>query len=90
MFGAELFFVDASWYSALNSRWWNTVGDWEVGSRFPEGLAPIRERVHAKGMLWGLWMDAERIGSESNLARQHPDWFVRRYDERPEPAACSI
>src|SRR6185295_3252007 len=84
-FGAELFFVDASWYSALNSRWWNTVGDWEVGSRFPEGLAPIRERVHAKGMLWGLWMDAERIGSESNLAREHPDWFVRRYDERPEP-----
>jgi alpha-galactosidase len=84
-FGAELFFVDASWYSALNARWWNTVGDWEVGSRFPNGLAPIRERVHAKGMRWGLWMDAERIGSESNLAREHPDWFVQRYDERPEP-----
>jgi alpha-galactosidase len=81
--GAELFFVDASWYSAPRSHWWNTVGDWNVGSRFPEGLAPIREQVHAKGMLWGLWMDAERIGSESAVAREHPDWFVRRYDDEP-------
>jgi alpha-galactosidase len=83
--GAEIFFVDASWYSALGSRWWNTVGDWEVGSRFPEGLTPIRERVHAKGMLWGLWMDAERIGSESKVAATHPEWIVRRYDDQRSP-----
>ncbi|MBA3946744.1 MAG: alpha-galactosidase [Herpetosiphonaceae bacterium] len=83
--GAELFFVDASWYSALGAPWWNTVGDWEVGSRFPAGLAPIRDRVHAKGMLWGLWMDAERIGSESKLSALHPEWFVRRYDDQREP-----
>jgi hypothetical protein len=27
-------------------------------------------------MLWGLWMDAERLGSESRAAREHPEWLA--------------
>lgn len=83
--GAELFFIDASWYSAPNTDWWNTVGDWTVGSRYPDGLAPFRDRIHGHGMLWGLWMDAERIGAKSKVAQEHPEWLVRRYDDRPTP-----
>jgi alpha-galactosidase len=53
-FGAEVFFVDASWYARPHGNWWSTVGDWDVNlERFPEGLTPFRERAHAKGMLWG-------------------------------------
>jgi len=79
--GAEVFFVDASWYALPHSNWWTTVGDWQVDrQRFPEGLEPFRERVHEKGMLWGLWMDAERIGDESRAAREHPDWLATAYD----------
>jgi alpha-galactosidase len=79
--GAEVFFVDASWYAAPRGNWWSTVGDWEVNlQRFPDGLKPFRDRVHEKGMLWGLWMDAERIGDESRIAAEHPEWLAAAYD----------
>ena len=80
-FGAELFFIDATWYAPPRGNWFSTVGDWEVNrDRFPDGLAPFRDLAHAKGMLWGLWMDAERIGQESRMATEHPDWLAAAYD----------
>ena len=83
--GAEVFFIDASWYGAPYSEWWRTVGDWNVDrQRFPQGLKPFRDRVHAAGMLWGLWMDAERIGDKSRTAQEHADWLARNYDGRRE------
>lgn len=77
--GAEVFFVDAGWYAPAH-KWWSTVGDWEVDPRFPGGLKPFRDRVHGHGMLWGLWMDAERIGAESQVFKEHPDWLATAYD----------
>lgn len=83
-FGAEVFFVDASWYAPPGGEWWSTVGDWQVDrQRFPEGIEPFRTRVHEKGMLWGLWMDAERLGHQSRMAQQHPEWILRGYDGEP-------
>lgn len=80
-FGAEVFFIDASWYAKPGSHWWRTVGDWSVDlERFPEGIKPFRERVHSHGMLWGLWMDAERVGMESQLYKEHPEWLAVAYD----------
>jgi len=80
-FGAEVFFIDASWYAPPHDEWWSTVGDWEVDlKRFPEGLKPFRDRAHQKGMLFGLWMDAERIGHKSRIAQEHPDWISVAYD----------
>jgi alpha-galactosidase len=78
--GAEVFFIDASWYAAPDSNWWDTVGDWEVNrERFPEGLEPFRQRARDKGMLWGLWMDAERMGDKSRIHAEHPDWLAANY-----------
>ena len=31
-------------------------------------------------MLWGLWMDAERVGDDSRVAKEHPDWLAMNYD----------
>ncbi len=77
-FGAEIFFIDASWYAAPGGNWWTTVGDWKENlDRFPGGLKPFRDRVHEKGMLWGLWMDAERVGDDSRLAQEHPEWLIK-------------
>ena len=79
--GAEVFFIDASWYAPPGENWWQTVGDWNVDrNRFPQGLKPFRDRVHAAHMLWGLWMDAERVGENSQVARQHPDWLAENYN----------
>jgi alpha-galactosidase len=81
--GAEVFFIDASWYAPPRSDWWNTVGDWEVGSRFPKGLAPFRERAHALGMGFGLWMEPERFASASRNMAAHPDFVAQRYTGQP-------
>ncbi len=77
-FGAEVFFIDASWYGAPHSNWWDTCGDWDVSlERFTRGLKPIRDAVHARGMLFGLWMDAERIGTNSRVAKEHREWWAK-------------
>jgi len=79
--GVEVFFIDASWYAPPKSHWWNTVGDWQIDlTRFPEGFKPFRDRAHERGMLWGLWMDPERIAKESQIVKQHPEWLGVAYD----------
>lgn len=81
--GSEVFFIDASWYADPHSEWWSTVGDWQVSlQRFPKGLEPFRKLAHEKGLLWGLWMDAERIAPKSKVAQEHPEWLGRAYDEQ--------
>lgn len=75
--GAELFITDAGW--------WDIPGDWTPSpSRFPRGLEPIVEYVHSKGMLFGLYLEIERVISwqtgdlgakESAVGREHPDWI---------------
>lgn len=79
--GAEVFFIDASWYAPPKAHWWNTVGDWIVNTeRFPNGVAPFRERAHALGILFGLWMEPERVGSNCGVASEHPEWLMRDFN----------
>ncbi len=80
--GAEVFLIDASWYTPPQGSWHATVGDWQVSlERFPGGLKPFRDYVHGKGMKFGLWMDGERVGSESRIAKEHPEWLARPYGD---------
>ncbi|MCY4082632.1 MAG: alpha-galactosidase [Caldilineaceae bacterium] len=80
--GAEVFLIDASWYTPPHGSWHATVGDWQVSlERFPGGLKPFRDYVHDKGMKFGLWMDGERVGPESRIAREHPEWLARPYGD---------
>lgn len=79
--GAEVFFIDAGWYAPPQSDWWDTVGNWQVDrARFSDGVKPFRERAHELGMLFGLWMDAERVGPKSRIAQEHPEWLAVAYD----------
>jgi alpha-galactosidase len=73
--GAEVFIVDAGW--------WDTPGDWLPSpSRFPRGLEPIVAYAHKKGLLFGLYVEIERVNAwnvsedlgNSKVAREHPDW----------------
>jgi alpha-galactosidase len=73
--GAEVFIVDAGW--------WDTPGDWLPSPRrFPRGLEPIVAYAHKKGLLFGLYVEIERVNAwnvgedlgNSKVAREHPDW----------------
>jgi alpha-galactosidase len=80
--GAEMFVIDAGWYGPEPNRWDANVGDWYAGAWLPHDVTPIREHARQRGLLFGLWVEIESIGSASNLLRQHPDWVLTR-DGKP-------
>lgn len=74
--GAERFVLDDGWFEGRTSDAAG-LGDWRPDpSRFPNGLGPIIERVHALGMDFGLWVEPEMANPDSAILRAHPDWAV--------------
>jgi alpha-galactosidase len=76
--GAEMFVIDAGWYGPSPNRWSLNVGDWYAGEWLPNDLGPVREYARKKGLLFGLWMEPESVGSQAKLREQHPDWVLTR------------
>ncbi|WP_159451277.1 glycoside hydrolase family 36 protein [Demequina sp. NBRC 110054] len=72
--GADVFCIDAGWYDE-GGDWWPSVGRWEPSvRRFGEGgLARLLERIRARGMRPGLWLEPEVIGVRSDVAAELPD-----------------
>jgi alpha-galactosidase len=66
--------MDAGWYPC--SRWWD-VGTWTPDpTRFPNGIKPVSDVVHAKGMKLILWFEPERVHVDSWLFNHHPEWLL--------------
>lgn len=55
------------------------VGDWlNINKqKFPNGLKPIVDKIHEKGLLAGLWLAPYSAQFKSKLVQEHPDWFVK-------------
>jgi alpha-galactosidase len=72
--GVELFVVDDGWFGErVSDR--AGLGDWTPNpDRFPRGLKPLADDVHALGMRFGLWVEPEMVNPDSDLYRAHPDW----------------
>jgi alpha-galactosidase len=75
--GAEMFVIDAGWFGPEPNNWGANVGDWYAGAWLPHDVNPIREHARQKGLLFGLWVEIESVGSASHLRQQHPDWVLR-------------
>ncbi|MER6123325.1 alpha-galactosidase [Streptomyces sp. NPDC001795] len=72
--GVELFVVDDGWFGARTSDH-SGLGDWRPNpDRFPSGLKPLADYVHALGMQFGIWVEPEMVNPDSDLYRAHPDW----------------
>lgn len=81
--GVERFVMDDGWFGARNSDRAG-LGDWVPNpKKFPHGLTPLIEKVHALGMDFGLWVEPEMVNPDSDLYRAHPDW-VLNFTGRPE------
>ncbi|MGF1470916.1 MAG: alpha-galactosidase [Rubrobacteraceae bacterium] len=75
--GVELFVVDDGWFGERHDDG-RGLGDWWVNpEKFPNGLHPLIEKVHALGMEFGLWVEPEMVNKDSDLYREHPDWVYR-------------
>jgi len=81
--GVEAFVVDAGWYGEEFTDWWKARGDWFEGDWLPGGLTGVRDYVHNKGMLFGLWIEPETICRASRLFKEHPQW-IQKTDEAAE------
>ncbi|MGV8858084.1 alpha-galactosidase [Rhodoglobus sp.] len=82
--GVERFVLDDGWMTNRTDDK-RALGDWTVdATAWPEGLAPLVDRVTASGMQFGLWVEPEMVSLDSDLAREHPEWILRD-DDRPLP-----
>ena len=80
--GVERFVMDDGWFGARDNDHAG-LGDWVVNpQKFPHGLQPLIEKVHALGMDFGLWVEPEMVNPDSDLYRKHPDW-VLNFPGRP-------
>ena len=80
--GAEYYCMDAGWYA--DGTWWETVGEWlPQEKRFPNGINEVFDYIRAKGMVPGIWLEAEVMGIECPLADKFPDeCFFMRHGKR--------
>ena len=80
--GVERFVMDDGWFGQRNNDHAG-LGDWYVNKqKFPLGLKPLIDKVHALGMDFGLWVEPEMVNPDSDLYRAHPDW-VLHFTGRP-------
>lgn len=61
------------------------VGDWfTFKPTFPDGVAPLAEKISREGLIPGLWLAPFIVHPSSRLYRDHPGWLLR--DENGKPA----
>ena len=66
------------------------VGDWlDVDpKKFPNGLKPIVDKIHAKGFKAGIWLAPFVAETKSKVFREHTDWF--KHEEDGSLAKCGV
>ena len=74
--GIELFVLDDGWFGKRDID--NcSLGDWTADLRkLPNGIAGLSAKVHAEGLMFGIWVEPEMISPDSDLYRAHPDWCL--------------
>lgn len=81
--GCEVFCIDSGWYDS--GFWWDKVGEWQPSAdRFPgDGIQVPIQAIRDKGMVPGLWLEIEVMGTKCPLASRVPDdWFFTRHGKR--------
>ena len=72
--GAELLVVDDGWFRSSETE---GLGDFCVcREKFPSGLGVLAEKVRAKGLRFGLWVEPEMVSRSSNLYQTHREWVI--------------
>ncbi len=75
--GATAYWIDACWYGQ-GRDWWQEVGNWTINrTRYPDGLKPIADAAHARGMRFVLWFEPARVRRDGQLAEEHPEFLLR-------------
>lgn len=78
--GCEYYCIDAGWYTD-EEDWFPTIGEWIPSkTRFPNGLKEVTDHIRSRGMVPGLWLEIEFVGSKCALVQQVDErWFFHRH-----------
>ncbi len=76
--GIEAYWLDAGWMEGL---WPSGRGSWVNNKDFPDGLRPLGEAAHQKGLKFLLWFDPEGVSPGSVIAKEHPEWVLHQPQE---------
>ncbi|KAL4931467.1 alpha-galactosidase [Aspergillus undulatus] len=84
--GVKLLVMDDGWFGKDYPRTSDAagLGDWIPNpDRFPDGLAPLVDKITAikvanssVTLRFGIWVEPEMVNPQSSLYQQHPDWVL--------------
>ena len=72
----------------IDDGWQVSHGDWDSNKNFSSGMKLMAENISATGRIPGLWLAPFMVSTNSQLAKNHPDWLLR--DEKGIPVRAGI
>jgi alpha-galactosidase len=70
--GFDTLWLDAAWFPG---GFPNGVGNWfPKPQEFPNGLKPVSDECHARGLRFIVWFEPERVAKDTLIAREHPEY----------------
>ncbi len=87
--GLRYLVMDAGWYKPQGESVWNGLGDWQTdGGLFPHGLAAMAAYIRSRGLVPGLWFEAEVVSMNSKAAVEDADALLRRHGALIHAGEC--
>ena len=78
--GIELFVLDDGWFGNRDDDN-SSLGDWfPHKKKLPNGLKTLADKIIAKGLKFGIWVEPEMVNEKSQLFKQHPSWCLQVKD----------
>ncbi len=76
--GTDMLVMDDGWFGKCRMNEYDSMGDWYPNpNKFPNGLMPLVKGVKDSGINFGIWMEPEMAGHDSDIFRAHPDWILK-------------
>ena len=90
--GLDVAVLDAGWFgrAETDSDWVAERGDWHLvnTARFPHGLEWLADATRARGIDFGIWIEAEAVGGRATIAGQRPELLARSGAGEPLGYVC--
>ncbi len=76
--GVEYFVIDAGWFGD-GRVWVECTGDWKENTtgNFAGRMAELANDVRSAGMKFGIWMEPERAGPQTDAVLSHKEYYVK-------------
>lgn len=66
-------------YIVIDDGYCPCWGDWQIADpkKFPRGLKPVADEIKTLGLKPGIWMAPFVADLDSQIYKNHPDWFLK-------------